>query len=37
VSSNVVSKTYTLSSTKFPSPSGTTAPVINLQQPVIGQ
>lgn len=39
VSSNVVSKTYTLSSTKFPSQSsgGTTAPVINLQQPVIGQ
>lgn len=39
VSSNVVSKTYTLDSQKFPAPSagGTTAPVINLQRPVIGQ
>lgn len=39
VSSNVVSKTYTLDSAKFPAPSagGTTAPVINLQLPTTGQ
>lgn len=39
VSSNVVSKTYTLDSQKFPAPStgGTIAPVINLQLPTTGQ
>lgn len=39
VSSNVVTASYTLSSTKFPAPSagGTTAPVINVQLPTTGQ
>ncbi|MFN8654765.1 MAG: chitobiase/beta-hexosaminidase C-terminal domain-containing protein [Candidatus Obscuribacterales bacterium] len=38
-SSNVVSASYTLSSTKFPPPSsgGTTPPVINLQSPTPAQ
>lgn len=38
-SSSVVTASYTLDSQKFPAPSagGTTAPVITLQRPVIGQ
>ncbi len=37
--SSVVTASYTLDAQKYPAPSagGTTAPVINLQRPVIGQ
>ena len=39
VSSNIVSATFNLDSTKYPNPStgGTTAPVINLQYPTTAQ